>query len=267
MAEIPKISIVTPSYNQGSFLGDAIRSVVSQNYPRLEYIVVDGGSTDESVRVIKEYEEHIDAWVTETDRGQTHAIRKGLKTATGDLYGWLCADDLLLPGALQVVGEHCPMNGWLIGAAEVADVGEAPHAVIRHEGYRPGDVLCGSYILNQVSVFWSRALYEDVRGLEESLDYAMDWDLWTQFERVRTPEIVSRPLGRFRLHPAQKTASQEPYWNELLDRRAHIRRKNWGYFLRGWLSWQLRELFDHIGVGPSVGPNIQSLSSRSAHTE
>jgi glycosyltransferase involved in cell wall biosynthesis len=98
---LPKITIITPSYNQGEFLEDTFRSVLDQNYPNLEYFVVDGGSTDNSVDIIKRYTEHFDWWVSEKDRGQSHAINKGLERATGDIVTWLNSDDFFYPGALD----------------------------------------------------------------------------------------------------------------------------------------------------------------------
>jgi len=96
----PKISIVTPSFNQGTYLEKTIRSVLLQGYPNLEYIIIDGGSTDQSVEIIKKYESWVDFWVSEEDRGQSHAINKGLEKATGELLGWLNSDDYFLPDAL-----------------------------------------------------------------------------------------------------------------------------------------------------------------------
>ncbi len=101
----PKISIVTPSYNQAEFLERTILSVLNQNYPNLEYIIIDGGSTDGSVEIIKKYEKYLSYWVSEKDRGQAHALNKGFEKATGDLVGWQNSDDIYLPGAFRKVAE------------------------------------------------------------------------------------------------------------------------------------------------------------------
>ena len=103
LTSAPRITIITPSLNQGEFLEDTIHSILNQNYPNLEYFIVDGGSTDNSVDIIKKYEHRINWWVSEPDRGQSHAINKGLVRATGDIINWINSDDLLFPGALQRV--------------------------------------------------------------------------------------------------------------------------------------------------------------------
>ena len=114
----PKLSIVTPSFDQGKFLEETILSVLDQNYPNLEYIIIDGGSTDESVEVIKRYEKHLAYWISEKDRGQVHAINKGIERTTGDIFGFLNSDDLYLPGTFATVTEHFdnhPESEWVCG--------------------------------------------------------------------------------------------------------------------------------------------------------
>ena len=101
-----KISIVTPSFNQADFIEETIRSVICQGYPNLEYIIIDGGSTDGSVEIIKKYEEYLSYWVSEPDRGQAHAINKGISRITGDIFGWINSDDMLLPGSLSTIGKN-----------------------------------------------------------------------------------------------------------------------------------------------------------------
>ncbi|NVO00781.1 MAG: glycosyltransferase, partial [Geobacteraceae bacterium] len=124
MTAPPKITIVTPSYNQGRFLEKTILSVLDQGYPNLEYIVIDGGSTDESVEIIKKYADRLTYWVSEPDRGQSHAINKGFERATGEIFGWLNSDDWYHPGALQAVAEAFAANpdvGAVVGAGEMVD--------------------------------------------------------------------------------------------------------------------------------------------------
>src|SRR5512134_129792 len=132
----PKISIVTPSFNQGKYLERTIRSVIEQDYPNLEYIIIDGGSTDESVEIIRKYEKHLAYWVSEPDRGQSHAINKGFDRATGEIFGWLNSDDWYVPGALKAVAEAFAANpeaGAVVGAGEMVD--EEGKLVLRCEPF------------------------------------------------------------------------------------------------------------------------------------
>src|SRR6266576_1298377 len=122
----PKISIVTPSFNQGRFLEETILSVLNQNYPNLEYIIIDGGSTDETVDVIRRYEDRLAYWVSEKDRGQVHAINKGIEKTTGDLFGFINSDDLYLPGTFSAVAEYFeshPQAEWVCGDTIMFEAG------------------------------------------------------------------------------------------------------------------------------------------------
>ena len=110
MQALPKITIVTPSYNQGQFLRETIESVINQDYPSLEYFVIDGGSTDNSVDIIREYEDRINWWESEKDGGQSEAINKGFSKASGEILGWVNSDDVLLPGCLRVVSDYYLRN-------------------------------------------------------------------------------------------------------------------------------------------------------------
>ena len=124
----PRISIVTPSYNQGKFLEETIRSVFLQGYPNLEYIIIDGGSTDNSIEIIKKYEPWLTYWVSEKDRGQSHAINKGFEHATGEIYGWLNSDDYFLPRALKAFAQASIKDknsvAWAGSALEINKIGE-----------------------------------------------------------------------------------------------------------------------------------------------
>ncbi len=209
---LPKISIVTPSYNQGKYLEKTIRSVIEQGYPNLEYIIIDGGSTDESVEIIKRYEKHLAYWVSEPDRGQSHAVNKGFERATGEIFGWLNSDDWYHPGALKAVAETFVANpeaGAVVGGGDFVDeagnviVRTVPEKVTLDNLYSWFD----SYFW-QPSCFFTRHVWEAAGRLDESLHLSMDYDLWLRiakkFTFVTTGEILSASLK----HAEAKTTAR-----------------------------------------------------------
>jgi len=209
------ISVITPSYNQAQFLEETILSVLGQDYPNLEYIVVDGGSTDGSVEIIKKYADRLAYWVSEPDRGQSHAINKGLERATGEIVAWLNSDDLYCPGTLSTVAryfaEH-PEVAVVYGNSEyVAEDG-------KHLGYypaRPYDrrALFGQFAgdianyIPQPSVFMRLEAPRPAQLVDERLRYALDYDLWGRLARYYQFGCISQTLSRYRLTPTAKTSS------------------------------------------------------------
>ncbi|MBB4062108.1 glycosyltransferase family 2 protein [Salinibacter ruber] len=183
----PKISVVTPSYNQGAFIEQTIRSVLLQGYPNLEYIVIDGGSDDESVEIIRKYEDWIDYWVSEADRGQSHAINKGFAQASGDIYAWLNSDDYYLPDTLRLFGEAVNESPeavlWAGACLEVDPDGEPRQ-------HLPPRNLDTSDLQRAVADWWEVAFFHQpascmsaeafhrVGEVDEELRFAMDVDLW-----------------------------------------------------------------------------------------
>jgi len=209
--QLPKISIVTPSYNQGQFLEEAILSVLSQNYPNLEYIIMDGGSTDNSVEIIKKYEKHLAYWVSEKDNGQSDAINKGFAKATGEILGWLNSDDLYLPDTLHKVGEYFkthPDCHFLAGDGEIFDTATNKREYyIKAKDYSFSDLLRfhqGKY-LPQPSVFFSREAFRRSGGLDIELYYTMDLDLWINIIRRFPLHYLPICLSRLRRHAGAKT--------------------------------------------------------------
>jgi hypothetical protein len=206
----PEMTLVTPSFNQAAYLEETIRSVLLQGYPRLQYIVVDGGSTDGSVEIIQRYAPFLDHWISEPDHGQTDAIRKGLALATGEIFNWLCSDDILYPGALRQVGRVWAPDRVVYGLARFIDehgrdLGTCPGQT-RHMTW---DKLLrfGSYYLIQPSAFLPTWDVVAAGGPEQALHYVMDWDLYTRM-KTRTYTCVPGDLVGYRLHQTSKTFSQ-----------------------------------------------------------
>ena len=209
----PRITVVTPSFNQGRFLPECIDSILRQDYPNLEYFVIDGGSTDDSVRVLERYREHITWWVSEPDGGQSDAINKGFRRATGDLVAWLNADDYYLPGAFQTVVEAYranPAASFYFGdGLRVDESGQtiARFAPETNDYFDSTALVYGLNYILQPSTFIRRASLEEVGYLDESLKYGMDSDLWMRLARLAQPLPIPACLSASREYATTKTAS------------------------------------------------------------
>lgn len=220
----PKISIVTPSYNQGKFIEQTILSVINQNYPNLEYIIIDGGSTDETVSIIKKYEQHITYWVSEKDNGQSHAINKGLQKCTGDIFNWLNSDDWYEPDALFKIAIEF-MNDETLEFVS----GFENHI------YENGDkVLYGGTFLNdtleesielcqvaQPSTFFKLNSIKKIGGVSNNLHYIMDGDMWLKLLLLygqKRFKKIDDVLVNFRFHSNSKTVSNKIVNNFLYER-------------------------------------------------
>ena len=203
----PKISVVTPSYNQAEFLERTILSVLNQNYPNLEYIIIDGGSSDGSVEIIKKYEKYLGYWVSEPDRGQAHALNKGFAKATGDLVGWQNSDDIYLPGAFFKVAEiykKKPNYDIYFGNVYLIDENDF---IIRDIRYTPFSYFSLIYegwnITNQATFFKKDSLKS--YKLDESYQYAMDGYLFTNLGKDKKRfKFIREFLGAFRIQPKSK---------------------------------------------------------------
>ncbi|MDA8110380.1 MAG: glycosyltransferase family 2 protein [Betaproteobacteria bacterium] len=207
----PRISIVTCSYQQARYLEQAMRSVLEQDYPALEYVVIDGGSRDGSREVIRRHAGALAYWVSEPDRGQTDALRKGFRRASGAICGWLCSDDLLLPGALRAVAAFFrarPDVAAAYGDALWIDDSGRFLRPKREMGFSRFVLLHDHNYVPQPSMFWRRELYEAVGGLDPAFDLAMDADLWERFSRHGRIAHIPRYLSCMRFYPEQKTRSR-----------------------------------------------------------
>lgn len=215
MKHYPKITIVTPSYNQGEFLEDTIISIITQGYPNLEYFVCDGGSTDNSVEIIKKYEDKIAWWCSERDNGQTDAINKGMKKATGDIVGWINSDDVMLQKSLFVIADFfennkkCEFaNGAICEIDRVGNVIRFKHLIMSKFFMKHG-----SYSLCQQGMFWKRYLFEKIGYLDETFHAKMDVEwLIRNYEADTAVMLVDKPLGAIRVYDETKTAKGGDIW-------------------------------------------------------
>jgi glycosyltransferase involved in cell wall biosynthesis len=204
---LPKISVVTPSLNQGRLIEGTLRSIHDQAYPNLEHIVIDGGSTDETREVIGRYEDKIAFWSSEPDEGQTHALVKGFSRATGDIFCWLNSDDLFASRTLwEVAGffdSHDDVD-FVYGDSQWVDVEGRFIKPKREHRWNRFVWLNDHNYIPQPSSFWKANLYREVGGLDTSFDLAMDADLWIRFAEVTRPAHVSRIWSAMRFYPEQK---------------------------------------------------------------
>ncbi|MFZ5572837.1 MAG: glycosyltransferase family 2 protein [Thermodesulfobacteriota bacterium] len=200
------VSIITPSFNQGPYIEETIRSVLSQDYPRIEYRVVDGGSTDNTLQILERYKDRL-TFVSAKDRGQTDALAAGFRSAAGDIFYWLNSDDTLLPGAVSRVMEMFnarPETGLVYGQSHFVDsagriIGRYPAEPFDHKRLAMFD------FIPQPSAFFQRRAFEAVNGLDQRLIYGMDYDLWIRLTARFSACFLPQYLSTYRLHPSSKT--------------------------------------------------------------
>ncbi len=231
--EWPRIGIVTPSYHQAQYVEETIRSVLLQGYPNLEYIVMDGGSTDGSVEIIRKYEAWLSLWRSEPDGGQSDAINKGFALATGSLFGWLNSDDVFTPGTIGVVASaHARHPASIIAGAaqDVLQDGDSaePLGIIVSRNLSLADMVRyweEKSARPQPAMFFPARLWRDVRGLDSSLHYCMDYDLLCKMVRRTAVEYLPDVLARFRFHANSKSVSRG---REMLVEGIQVSRRYWG---------------------------------------
>jgi len=220
----PKLSIVTPSYNQGEFLEATILSVLDQKYANLEYIIIDGGSTDQSVEIIRRYEKHLAFWVSEKDRGQVHAINKGIAKTTGDIFGFINSDDVYVPGTFAAVAEHFDNyseSEWVCGDTVMFGDGLEDELIQAVVPKSAAHCLSWSYRAPQPGHFWKRDLVQT--GFDEAWRYDFDHDLYVRLLLAgHRCEHLPRTFARYRLHAASKTVAESGRFDEEFDRSAEV---------------------------------------------
>ncbi|MDO4780719.1 MAG: glycosyltransferase family 2 protein [Bacteroides sp.] len=224
MKKNTKISIVIPSYNQGIFLEETIQSIVSQNYDNVEIIVMDGGSTDQSVDIIKKYEKYIYYWQSRKDNGQSYAINEGFKIATGDFVTWLNSDDVFIDGTLSTVDDYIkkhPNTDWFLGNCVWID----KDSMI----VRVGKIECESKFWNRrnifsnggPSAFMRKSKLEEIGFLREDFHYAMDTELWHRYLSLDIFFVrIDRYCWGFRIHEEGKTSGHN-FMNSTLSNKNH----------------------------------------------
>lgn len=233
----PRISIVTPSFNQGRYLERTILSVLNQGYPSTEYIIIDGGSTDESVDIIRRYAGDVAYWVSERDRGQADALRRGFARCTGEISAYLNSDDVYLPDALWTVARRflsAPTCDVVYGDGVMID---DQSRVLREDRFAPyltAGLMRGGTGFCQPAVFWRHSAYLRVGGIDEGFQFCIDLDLLVRLHRHGcTFSYVRRPLGAYRVHQESKTTKMLAVWKAesqricaaYLERTPPLRRK------------------------------------------
>ena len=225
----PRISIVTPSFNQGEFIEETIRSVLLQGYPNLEYIIIDGGSTDETVSIIKKYEKWLAYWVSEPDRGQAHALSKGIAKAEGDIFAWINSDDLYCKGAFEKAVNFMWERGGIAKSIIYSDLiiidelGKATDSISPLPVTRENLIRFWkkNYRIPQPTVFMRRDLiHEDM--LDLSLHFVFDWDLWIMLSETNEFHYLNDTLAMFRVYDKSKTGSG---WIKFINEHRRALRK------------------------------------------
>lgn len=243
-SSLPKISIITPSYNQGKFLEQTILSVINQNYPNLEYIIMDGGSSDDSVEIIKKHLNKITYWESKRDNGQADAINKGLSKCTGDIICWINSDDVLMDGALENIAQkfkNINEPAIVSGNFRTIDVNgnviwqpKSENDSLYASNYSALDLLkCWRNTLPQPSTFWNRAAFEKLRLLNANYHFAMDLEYWLRaismgIKIYKTNSVYSS----FRVHPKSKSSTLEVKLKEELKslQKTYLRTKAEKFF-------------------------------------
>jgi len=214
----PKISIVTPSFNQCRYIEETIRSVLLQNYPNLEYIVMDGGSTDGTREILERYSPWLSYWVSERDAGQSDAIARGFELAGGDIIAWLCSDDLYLPGALSWAAQaHAghPEAGLICGETNLDQgTGWVEWSEFRYKSATPTFLkllACGQTV-RQPGCFWTMKAYRATAGMDRTLDFCMDYDLFIKLCKVTSARYFDHEVAWMRRHDEAKSARLNHVW-------------------------------------------------------
>jgi glycosyltransferase involved in cell wall biosynthesis len=273
----PRISVVTPSYNQADFLERSILSVLNQDYPNLEYIIIDGGSTDGSIDIIKKYESFLAYWVSEKDRGQADGLAKGFAAASGKIFAWLNSDDLYLPGALRSVAagfQRVRQIDVLYGNMYYIDSKDHILEERRQTPFSRRGYLYGAMALPQPATFWRKDLFDRSGGMDTTYYFSMDAHLFSRFALMGARfDFIRDFVACFRLHPGSKTSTAAHIWKaddseirtsnlggrydtpygRLIRMYEKGKRIGW-YMLQGDLGWFIDRVLHRIRRRMGTGP-------------
>lgn len=265
MIKFPKISVIVPSLNQGRYLEKTLESILLQKYPNLECVVIDGGSKDESIEIIRKHESCIAYWVSEPDNGQAHAINKGFARSTGEILSWLNSDDMFKPDILSWVAQQLPASrkpAWLIGSAEVRDKRYGKQSI-----QRPPLGLERHHLLNSIehwipqpSTFWNRAMWDKTGPLNETLRYVFDVQHFFSMLRFSPAISTQKTLSVIRQHYACKSIKENNQlvreWLDLISGYADLNElkaiKSKLFFLK------VHRILGNIGI--SLRRNLQKIN-------
>lgn len=214
---LPKVSIVMPSFNQAEFIERSICSVLNQTYPNIELLVIDGGSTDGSVEIIKSYQDKLSYWVSEPDRGQTDAINKGLAIASGEWVGWQNSDDLFSPDAIQEMIDRAQRSPWadlVIGDMCLIDRNDRAIRNIRYITPSYKSILAEGMVLTNQSAIWRRSIHNDIGFLNDQLHYGFDYDWFLRVLKNYRAVHIRKILGYLRIHDQTKTTLHQPLFQQ-----------------------------------------------------
>lgn len=258
MTELPTVTVVTPSYNQGRFIRETVESVLSQDYPRVEYLVIDGGSTDETLAILRDYESRL-VWVSEADRGQSSAINKGWRRGRGEIVAWLNSDDTYLPGAISTavsyLSQH-PEVGALYGEGYRIDeegrvLDRCPTLPFSIESLKETCFIC------QPTAFLRRRVVEEVGYLDESLHFSIDYDLWIRLARVTRFACVPAYLAAARVHRETKTLARR---QDACAEAVRVAHRHFGSVAPAWIYAYAKARAERDNRGNAGGGRVRFLA-------
>lgn len=275
----PKISIVTPTFRHGRYLEETIRSVLLQGYPNLEYIVIDGGSQDETVEILERYNQSISYWVSEPDRGHAHALNKGFARSTGEILAWINAGDFYFPQALHRVAQAFQTFSeiaWITSAQPGRHEPDADAFTYSMPGFSRTFFMAGGYLgfeayslgfIQQESTFWRKSLWEKAGGnINETLRMANDFELWKRFFAYTKLALLDAPIACFRVHDDQRSATQAALYRQ--EAWSCLQRKGNPWLALAYRLYQKLRLHKlmtwRAWLKPFYGENIQVIGFENA---